>query len=217
MLIPWLALAFALCLEPWFIKKWRLIPVGILLFFVGFSSINSFWFSQSLVDTSWLTSSLRTNSAEWGYNQLESYLNQELGHKKPSLSFPTRYSWLESLRQQALADNGSPAPILIVYDHRLDQAAALWYLHRRLVYNGWPVIPDTNFVEESGGKIEYWRDMGFKTIYVIKGKDTLYDPTQTDEAIVQIPVSDPRMQIAQSSIATEDVVERFEVTKIKFK
>ncbi len=216
MLIPWLVLALAVVIEPWLRRKlvWFLLTL-IILVSAGIT-LNSFWFTRPLITSPWVTSSLRVNSLAWGYNQLEGYLNQELADKKPSLTFPTRYSWLESLRQQALAGHSSPTPVLIVYDHRLDQAAALWYLHRRLVYEGWPVIPDTNFVEESGGKIEYWQDMGFKTIYVIKGTDTLYDPTQTDEATVQIPVSDPRMQIAQSSIATEDGVERFEITKINF-
>jgi 4-amino-4-deoxy-L-arabinose transferase-like glycosyltransferase len=216
MLLPWLALAGALSVEPWLINKWRRILLGVLLIFVGFGSINSFWFSQPLINTPALTSSLRVNSAEWGYNQLDSYLNQELAHKKPSLTFPTRYSWLESLRQQALAGQGSPTPILIVYDHRLDQAASLWYLHRRLVYDAWPVIPDTNFAEESGGKIEYWRDMGFKTIYVIKGRDTLYDLTQTEEVAIQIPTSTPKAGVSSQKITTTDGTERFEVTKIEY-
>ncbi|MFH0874150.1 MAG: glycosyltransferase family 39 protein [Candidatus Komeilibacteria bacterium] len=216
-LIPWLVLALALVLEPWLTKKWLWLSLTLVMLISAFGSINSFWFNQPIVTSSVFSSSLRVNSAQWGYNQLDSYLNEELSGKKPSLTFPTRYTWLEVLRRKALAGQGQPAPILLVYDQRLDQLASLWYLHRRLVYEGWPVIPAMNFLQESGGNIEYWHSMGFQTIYLIEGQNTLFDPQQIAKIDLNIPDGSVDLVIDTKEIATPDGIRRFAVRKINIK
>jgi hypothetical protein len=122
------------------------------------TAVNSFILQRPAFSVFGFVSSLRVNSASWGYNQLDQYIQKELEGKKPRLTFPTRYSWLETLRNQALASDYQAAPILIVYDHRLDQSAALWYLHRRLIYNAWPIMPVAEVALALFKKITIWDD-----------------------------------------------------------
>jgi 4-amino-4-deoxy-L-arabinose transferase-like glycosyltransferase len=216
LLIPFFCLSVALVLDAWLGRRSIQVSITIVLICSLATAVNSFILQRPAFSVFGFVSSLRVNSASWGYNQLDQYIQKELEGKKPRLTFPTRYSWLETLRNQALASDYQAAPILIVYDHRLDQSAALWYLHRRLIYNAWPIIPDSNFLEESQGNFGYWHDMGFDTIYIIHGEDTLYDPAQSEEVTLTLSTTIPTQLVESHEIVTPDGQKRFTVTKIVY-
>ena len=77
----------------------------------------------------------------YGYNQLESALNEILAGKKPAVTLPINNTNLNTfVKQNAERQTGKPAALMIIYHPRLYGEAVLWFLSRRMYYQGWPVI-----------------------------------------------------------------------------
>lgn len=121
----------------------------------------------------WLSSNVRYENYNWGYNELAGYLEKEFSGKMPAVTFDVKYSFLEKLRQKAL-DSGLAQglelyPALVVYEGNFDGGAKLWVLDKLHVYRAWPVISLQTYLDylRDNGQ-DYVKNSGFKVIYFIQ-------------------------------------------------
>lgn len=122
--------------------------------------------------TPWLASKVRYENYNWGYNELNDYLEFELSGKMPALAFTPKYHFLNKLQDEVLekakSKNLTPYPALIVYYGNVDDGPRLWTFDRLRFYHAWPIINfDTyeQFLAENG--TDFYKKMGFKNYYFI--------------------------------------------------
>ncbi len=164
---------FTILLISWFIYHQRktfrylliIILVGLELFFTVNTLLAYYPWGQEGITYS----NLKIESYGWGYNQLNTYLVQLLKDKKPAVTFTTRYKFLEDIKNQALAKAErkglESAPILLIYDNNMYDLATLWLFHRRMVYDGWPIITSDIYLEEG---LDFWHQQGVQDFYFFK-------------------------------------------------
>jgi len=188
MLAPFLALAGGLFLAEVFARfkdgKRKILAVILLAFLAMFEIFYS-WNNQisfyPLGPSPWLSSRLRYENYNWGYNALDDYLEKEFAGQIPLLTFDVQYDFLEKLRQEALA-NGTKrrlkrVPFLIIYGGNFDDGAKLWVMERRLVYQAWPVLKVNTFFQyrEEQGE-DYFDRAGFSRQYFIITSNYVPEP-----------------------------------------
>lgn len=129
----------------------------LLLSFETAYAINNQIIYYPVGPSPWFASKIRFENYNWGNNELESFLRQELEGKMPALTFDVQYQFLEKLREEALKEERgkklTPYPLLIVYGGNIDDGVKLWVLDRRFIYHAWPVIKLEDFFkfrEEKG-------------------------------------------------------------------
>ncbi len=129
----------------------------------------------------WLSSKVRYENYNWGYNELEDYLNKEFLGKMPALTFVNRYQFLDDLQDNALkkvrAKGLEPYPALLVYYGNIDEGPKLWILEKLHIYHGWPIITfDTygQFLRDEGQ--DYYKKSGFKNYYFIEAANSVAPP-----------------------------------------
>ena len=180
MLTPFFALATANFLENFHshvLKNMRMkkIGYGVLILISGFEIFYS-WNNQiayyPLGPAPWLSSKVRFENYNWGYNELGGWLEKELAGKMPAITFDLKYEFLEKIRDQTiekgLKRSLEPYPALFVYDGNFDKAAKLWVLGRLHIYHGWPIISLKtyyDYLKENG--FDYYDRVGFKNHYFI--------------------------------------------------
>ena len=152
-----------------------LLGVGLLIFVLAFEIFYSYnnqitYYPKG--PTPWLTSKVRYENYNWGYNELNDYLENELSGKMPALTFYPKYQFLNKLQDEVLADdrakNLEPYPALLVYYGNVDDGPRLWTFDRLRFYHAWPIIAfDTyrQFLKENG--LDYYKKTGFKNYYFI--------------------------------------------------
>lgn len=111
---------------------------------------------------------LRSDLEHWGYANLDSYLGKVLAGKRPALSPNVQYPFLDRIQAQAAARaeraGRKSTPLLIIYDANLYNLGALWALHRRLVYEGWPVITADAYLAD----VARWQQAGIRDYLFIR-------------------------------------------------
>lgn len=114
-------------------------------------------------------SSLRYESGAWGYRELNQYIETIVASTSPKFSFTTRYPFLEQIRKKALDHDQrlgkKEIGHLFIYDTSMYELATFWIFHRQLVYHGWPVVTDHDFLEQSWG---WWQLQGVADFYFFK-------------------------------------------------
>lgn len=178
MLGPFIALAAALFLsgvyEKFFRRKEKLVfgLLALFLIFEIFYSINNQIRYYPVGPTPWLSSKVRYENYNWGYNELGKFWEKELAGKMPALTFQMRYKFLEELQEESLRDARrkklEPYPALIVTYGNFDRGAKLWVLDRLHIYHAWPVISFETYLQylrENGP--DYYRRSGFQDYYFI--------------------------------------------------
>ncbi|TSC76282.1 MAG: hypothetical protein G01um101431_903 [Parcubacteria group bacterium Gr01-1014_31] len=108
---------------------------------------------------------LRSDMERWGYQQLDRYLAGALSGRRPQVLPNVRNDFLRRLQARVERSALRPTPMLIVYDANLYDLGALWTLHRRLVYEGWPVITAEQFL--AAGE-SFWRQAGIREFIFVK-------------------------------------------------
>ena len=164
------AVPFIILLISWFIfRQKKIIKYPILIIVVTleiFFSVNTLFVYHPIGKENITYSYLWVENYNWGYNQLDDYLNQLLKNKKPAVTFESRYGFLEKIKVKALVQAEKKGkedwPVLLVYDSNMYDLATFWLFHRRLVYDGWPIITADNYLEE--GK-DFWTNQGIKDFY----------------------------------------------------
>ncbi|PIT92337.1 MAG: hypothetical protein COU08_02915 [Candidatus Harrisonbacteria bacterium CG10_big_fil_rev_8_21_14_0_10_42_17] len=194
MLMPFMALVvsmFLLSVERFFFMNRCGVVVGILgtlFLFEIFYSVNNQILPYPVGVTPWTVSEVRAVNANWGYNELDRYLRDELRGKLPAFTFDARYQFISDLQdesvERARARGLEPFAALIVYDGSIFNTAQLWTLDRLQVYHGWPVLSlDTydSFLANEGS--DFFERSGFKSLYYIQPTDAVLhrgDVSQTE-------------------------------------
>ena len=158
--------------------------LGVFIAFEIFYSVNNQILYYPLGPSLWLSSRVRYENYNWGYNELESYLEKEFKGKMPAFTFKREYQFLEKLSDDALSaakKNGAKLdPFLIAYGGNMDDGARLWILGRRFTYHGWPIIRIEDyfrFRHELGD--DYFTSSGFKEFYFVLASNTVFPPEVT--------------------------------------
>ncbi|MEK9170507.1 MAG: glycosyltransferase family 39 protein [Patescibacteria group bacterium] len=192
MLTPFLALSAAIFLNYIYqnysnvlknirISKMYLIILSIILAFEIFYSINNQIADYPIGPAPWLSSKIRFENYNWGYNELGDFFEKELADKVPALTFNPKYKFLDDLRNSAIekgvASGYPPYPALIVLAGNFDKGAKLWTLDRLHIYHAWPIISIETyfqFLKENG--FDYYGRMGFKKYYFVVSANSALTP-----------------------------------------
>ncbi len=155
-------------------KRQKLLSIGLIVFAV----FEIFYFYNNLIAyypiglKFWLSSPVRSENYNFGYNELDKYLEKELAGKMPALTFTAKYKFLEDAKKEwldeALAKKFGSYPALIIYGGDWNSLARLWVLERRHIYEGWPIISIQGyfgFLQEKG--YDFFDSAGFSVRYFI--------------------------------------------------
>ena len=157
---------------PAYFQKAVLGIIVLLFIFEIFYSYNNQIRYYPVGPTPWLSSDVRYENYNWGYQALENYLQKEFEGKMPLLTFNPRYQFLDAIQNKALArdreDGLIAEPFLIVAVGNFDNGEKLWVLERRFIYHGWPILRVEDYMQflQLHGK-DYFTRSGFQTIYFI--------------------------------------------------
>ncbi|MDX9893218.1 MAG: glycosyltransferase family 39 protein [Patescibacteria group bacterium] len=155
--------AWFICQQPRLLKRSLLaILVSLELIF----TINTLILPYPVGAENITYSNLKIESYQWGYKQLDDYLDSLLADKYPAVSFVPRYQFLEDIKNQAieLAENQGKesSQTLVIYDADMFDLATLWLFHRRMIYQGWPIITAQDYLSQSK---EFWQEQGINDFY----------------------------------------------------
>lgn len=200
MLTPWMALALGGATAKWRMNRFLFLLIPIFAFEIFYSYNNQVaYYPKGPIP--WLSSKVRYENYNWGYNKLEDYLQKELADKMPALTFVNRYQFLDDLQDQALeksrAKGLTPYPALLVYYGNVDEGPKLWILEKLHIYHGWPIIAfDTyeQFLLDEGR--DYYKKSGFKNYYFIEAANSVVPPEfrkiieKTEPVLIKNPRGD---------------------------
>lgn len=185
MLTPFIALAignFFAQIKSRFPRQNKVLAVlaAIFIVFEIFYSVNNQIAYYPVGPSPWLSSAVRYENYNWGYNELDKYLTDEFGGRMPAITFDVKYQFLENLREEALLSGKNSAldayPALIVYAGNFDGGTKLWVLDRLSVYHAWPVLDlGTYFGYLSSQGFDYVERSGFKVVYFIESANWVPD------------------------------------------
>jgi len=182
MLYPYLCLLVAVTVltvyEKYSKTRTRVLSIALLATFLGFEALYSFNTTIATYpqgSSPWTYSALEADNRPWGYDQLDEYLNQELKGSYPEFQLPLRQKFLEDIKAKTILkakDEGKASrKLMIIYDENIHNNAALWYVLRRVVYEGWPIIPAQTYLELTGSDPEFFKKSGFAETWFIKATD----------------------------------------------
>ncbi|HEY4499519.1 MAG TPA: glycosyltransferase family 39 protein [Candidatus Paceibacterota bacterium] len=211
MLTPFMILGVGIFLA-WLNTRARYATIFVIFLTLVFSfEIAYTWNNQiayyPIGPQPWFSSKVRYENYNWGYNELNAWLEKELEGKMPAVVFNVKYKFLEAIRDQATQKAREqfrqPYPALFVYYGNFDQGPKLWILDRLHIYHGWPIISVKTYFEylQQNG-FDYYERVGFQYLYFIN---------QTN--IVSFPGME---QLTQREIATIANQRGDEVFKIYF-
>jgi 4-amino-4-deoxy-L-arabinose transferase-like glycosyltransferase len=178
MLTPFMALSVAVFFDYLFqiffqkrILTAAFIFGAIILFEVFYSANNQIIYYPFGVSP-WLSSKVRYENYNWGYNALGEFFQKEFQGKMPAIRFDARYRFIEDMQDRSLAlarQRGfEPYPAMVVTYGNFDRGAKLWILDRLHIYHGWPVISlDTYFDYLAKNGLDYYKRVGFKHYYFV--------------------------------------------------
>lgn len=154
---------------------------GILLLFEIFYSYNNQITHYPSGVSPWLSSKVRFENYNWGYNALGGFFTHELADKIPAIRFDTKYQFIEDGQDKNIAKarrkNFEPYPAMIVTYGNFDRGAKLWALDRLHVYHGWPVIDlETYFQYLAENGADYYNRVGFRNYYFVLSANIVPSP-----------------------------------------
>lgn len=175
MVIPLLVLFVSLFLERLYINFNRFFVGLLIIIFVlleMFFSINSFILRKprGVKNISYASSNVETQN--FGFNQLDAYLDNLLANKYTHFLGTPEYGFLNKFPDEYVAKmkkNGAESmPVFVVFDKSLNFLASLWVFDRRLYYQGWLIIDEVVFERVTGDELDqYYRKMGVKKFIYI--------------------------------------------------
>jgi 4-amino-4-deoxy-L-arabinose transferase-like glycosyltransferase len=154
------------------IKKIFFILLLTVFVFELFFSGNTFFTVRPYGRQGLTWSEVNFEIRSYGFKELENYLDQLLVHKRPAASFPPKYDFLTKIKDEALIkmkeQKLEATPLMIVYDNNIAGLAALWLFHRRLIYEGWPILDAQTYVMAIKNEgVDIFSSAGVKTTYFI--------------------------------------------------
>jgi 4-amino-4-deoxy-L-arabinose transferase-like glycosyltransferase len=174
---PFLALGIGFLIDH-FYESYSNYRKFIYIFLAGIVIFEIFYFCNNLIayypigPRYWLSSPIRSESSNLGYNELDDFLNVELKGRAPALTFESRYDFLEQAKKQGIEkasqENKSFYPALIIYGGQWSGMAKLWVLEKRHIYEGWPIVSVQDYfsyLQKNG--FDYFDRSGFSVRYFI--------------------------------------------------
>ncbi|MDO8620271.1 MAG: glycosyltransferase family 39 protein, partial [bacterium] len=181
MLTPFFALSSGAFLNK---KKYLLAILIPVLLFEIFYSVNNQIVYYPKGPSPWLSSKIRYENYNWGYNELGAYFEKEFARKIPATTFHMRYAFIEKEQDVSIKKGESrgylPYPALIVTHGNFDHAGKLWMLDRLSIYHGWPMVDLATYLQylrENGA--DYYERSGFRDYYFVEG-NIVPDPAFTE-------------------------------------
>ncbi|MFA5126637.1 MAG: glycosyltransferase family 39 protein [Patescibacteria group bacterium] len=178
LLMPWLSLLLALAILN-FCQSWPKnisYPLIIALcLWEAFFSYNTNISYQKIGQEGVSYSRLKYQAYNYGYNQLDNYLDNLLQDKRPAVKLTAVNANIDNLISQSFAKQiGQAEPWLFVYNDRINNEGIVWSLTRRMLYQAWPVV---SFEAYQASKIKdkpaVLKEMGVRQVYYIAPTDKL--------------------------------------------
>ncbi len=135
-------------------------------------SMNTFFLPQPVGPPLIAYANIREETEAYGFQTLDAYLGRLLSGRVSALFGSPAYQFLTDLqnrRIQKLKASGAVSyPIMIIYDHDMNFVANLWLFQRRIIYSGWPILPDDDFLTITGDERElFFRRQGIEEFLYI--------------------------------------------------
>ena len=172
-LTPWLAFAagYFLVRAGVFLRSLRALALLVALVVLGEAvyAANTVIALEPRGRMPWTHSKLSLETRSLGYNELETFLKEELRGKRPEVGITFDFLFAQKILR-ASAERGEAeglraVPWGIVYADGINPSAQLWIFLRRITYSGWPVTTVQNF--KAGGVEAFWKENGIKKIYAV--------------------------------------------------
>lgn len=181
MIIPWLVLIMSYVAVD-IARRIKFKRTAYVIFFVFLImeilfTGNTFLLLFPMGKVNMTYAQLNVETQNFGYNELNNYLDNTLKNKISAVFGQPEYQFLTDLHNQAIKEaknkNYSPYQAIIIYDNNFNYLSRLWTFQRRLIYYGWPIMPDTEFLAITGEeKDAYYRRQGINDfIYFTVGDD----------------------------------------------
>lgn len=184
MLTPWFAIFAALFLV--FIHDrflFRMPAVAAMLFLFLLIGEAAYAYNSVIAVTPkwkapWAYAGIRSTNHNWGYNQLETFVSEELRGKRPAVAVSFNYPVITKLLEEAVekdtASGYTPESWAIVYNGNMSVSAQLWTFLRRGVYRGWPVVDAETYRKIlAANGADYFKKLGVKKIYFINNTEAI--------------------------------------------
>lgn len=178
MLTPWLAILAGVFLvfvgERIFYFSPNAAKLLFIILLIGEAaySYNSVVALRPLGRTPWTFAAIRSENNNWGFNQLDEFLNSALRGKRPASPVSFDYPVLAKALEEAVANDAARgltvAPEGIIFNGNISMGAQLWVFLRRVVAHGWPIADADTYVKallDNGP--DYFKKLGIKKIYFI--------------------------------------------------
>ncbi len=161
---------------------------ALFVLFEIFYTVNSVIAYYPAGSTPWAHSKVRLENFNWGFNNLQPYLDRELGGKMPAVAFEQKYKFVAAVQEQALdADIAQKLPrysAVIIYDGNINSFAQLWNLDRLQIYHAWPVLKTETYIGYlSENRLTDIQKDGFEKHYFIALGSTL--PVKSADKLTQ--------------------------------
>lgn len=120
---------------------------------------------------------LNIETKNFGFNEVNDYLDNLLKNKVSAAFGQPEYQFLTDLHNKAIKEakvkKYTPYPVIIIYDNNFNYLSRLWTFQRRLIYYGWPIMSDNEFLAiTKEEKDEYYRKQGIKDfVYITSGEN----------------------------------------------
>lgn len=156
-------------LSPFFMCAYIMIE---LLF-----SVNSYFLHPSHGKPAVAYARVNEETQNFGWQELEAFLAKELHGKVSALTGTAKHAFIAELQDKRIrtkkASGATTEAKMIIYEKDLNFIASLWTFDRRLIYDGWPVISDRDFIALTNGKMDaYYREQGVASfLYIAAAND----------------------------------------------
>ena len=185
---------FLLRLLGGFTSKSGILIVGVFLAFEIFYAVNNQIAHYPIGPQPWLSSKVRYENYNWGYNELGKFFEKEFGKKMPAIRFDAKYKFIEREQDKfieyARKRNFELYPAMVITYGNFDRGAKLWILDRLHIYHGWPMIDlETyfNYLKENGP--DYYDRIGFEYRYFVLAANIVPEPAFRALVVNTAPVS----------------------------
>lgn len=179
LLIPWLVLCIAAGSEQMLKKKILFVVMCVvILFWESWYAYNSYIRYQPIGPEIIGYSKIHWDMHPWGFNELDAWFTSVLAGNYPRLTIPYTYTFLEAIKNEAVAEaleeGREPVAYLFVFDDSMANLASLWIFQRRSLYGAWPIISAESYTRtlENEGD-DFYKKNGFTDLYFIKGTDAV--------------------------------------------
>lgn len=184
MLTPWLSIFAAVFLVFFgdrFLGARQNIAASLLIAVAALEAgyaYNSVIAITPIGKTPWTYAAIRSEGNNWGYNQLENFVSQELEGKRPEPALGFHYPVIARfLDRVVLRDTNiglEPKAWMVIYNGNMSVAVQLWTFLRRIVYQGWPTTDVETYhriLAENGP--DYFKKLGIAKIYFFQNTDAV--------------------------------------------